>query len=82
MAGSYNHATTKKGKLRNIDGFNGMLENMGDIYEFAEEAYGMIWYLAEALSSEGVNMTPADFVEDARKNYEEGLKSSPGIQKD
>lgn len=49
MAGSYNHIVTKKGKLVNPESFSGMIENLGDAYEMAEEMYGMIWWLATEL---------------------------------
>ena len=51
MAGSWRHMTTKSGKLRSNASFTGMIENLGDAYEAAEECYGMIWFLAEQLAS-------------------------------
>jgi len=49
MAGSFQHMTTKSGKLRSNESFTGMIGNLGDAYEAAEECYGMIWFLAEQL---------------------------------
>lgn len=72
MAGSYDHATTKSGKLRSNETIFDMLENGGDVYEALEEMYGMIWYLAEG---------QAHNVEEARKNYKHGIAVSPGVQK-
>ena len=69
MAGSYAHIVTKSGKLRAPGKFIGMIENLGDAYEMAEELYGMIWLLAAG---------DADLVEDARKRYSEGLRLAPG----
>jgi hypothetical protein len=42
-----------------------------DAYETIEEMYGMIWYLAAGDASR---------VELARRNYQEGLRLSPGTQ--
>jgi hypothetical protein len=46
MAGSWQHMTTRTGKLLNNENFTGMIENLGDAYEAAEECHGMIWWLA------------------------------------
>lgn len=73
MAGSYNHAVTTAGKLRNTDTMTNATETQGDAYETIEEMYGMIWWLA--------NGNPA-IVEAARKNWYEGIKLSPGKQKE
>lgn len=80
MAGSYNHATTKKSKLRNHESFVGMIENLGDAYEAIEEMYGMIWYLANEISS-GSAWLADQLVERARVNYLAGIIESPGHQK-
>lgn len=71
MAGSYRHATTPKGKLRNPKTMIYATENVGDAYETIEEMYGMIWYLAHG---------EAALVEGARKNYKVGIEWSPGRQ--
>ena len=71
MAGSYNHAVTEKGKLRNTRRMTIATETQGDAYETIEEMYGMIWYLAAG---------NAVLVEDARKNYLSGIELSPGRQ--
>lgn len=80
MAGSYKHATTGKGKLRNPETFSQMVENLGDAYETVEEMYGMIWMLANTLEAHTA-FTAAELVEGARKNYPLGLEVSPGVQK-
>lgn len=81
MAGSYGHATTHDGKLRSNESFVGMVENLGDAYETVEEMYGMVWFLAEALSqgSSGSVESPV-YVELARTHYQHGLSVSPGIE--
>jgi len=79
MAGSWKHAVNDDGTLRGPEDLNQMLENGGDVYEFAEEVYGMIWWLAETLSFEEATMTPEFWVEEAWKNYLDGIKYSPGV---
>jgi hypothetical protein len=71
MAGSYNHCVDDNGRLIPPGDLSEMLEyhDTGDVYEAIEEMYGMIWYLADADSER---------VEDARQNYREGLRISPG----
>lgn len=71
MAGSYNHATTDDGRLRNPDTMTIATETGGDAYETIEEMYGMIWYLAGG---------DATRVEEARQNYPAGIDLSPGRQ--
>jgi len=79
MAGSWNHAVDKEtGKLLVNKDLNGMLENGGDVYEFAEEVYGMVYWLAEELSKEVGQHSTGELVEFARQNYKDGLKVSPG----
>lgn len=86
MAGSWKHTVTKRGKLRKRAQLLSMLETRsGDVYEYAEEAYGMVWWLATKLAATaadryGQGLTPAEWVEQARVNYEQGLKASPGEQ--
>jgi len=82
MAGSYAHAVTNKGKLLNPQNMHNMLDTPGDRFEALEEMYGMIWDLANTVSEHIlVELTPAQVVEVARKNYTRGLSLSPGIQK-
>jgi hypothetical protein len=81
MAGSYNHATTKKGKLRNPENMRGMVENGGDAYETIEEMYGMIWYLATEVAAFSGNSVESE-VEEARSRYIAGLRCSPGVEKE
>lgn len=87
MAGSYNHCVRHQdedghGELLANEDLLGMLENGGDVYEAIEEMYGMIWWLAAKIESdgdaEGYYRPAASQVEDARKNYQEGLRLSPG----
>lgn len=89
MAGSYRHVTSSKtGKLVAPTDSIGGVENLGDAYEAIEEMYGMIWWLAsqwdhdlDQLKGVGpydVAASVAQFVEEARQNYREGLEVSPG----
>jgi hypothetical protein len=79
MAGSWDHMTTDGGKLRNNDTFCGMIENLGDAYEAAEECFGMVQYLAAQL--EGVsNTNQAYWIRQAKQHYLEGLELG-GVQK-
>lgn len=88
MAGSWNHTVDgtdvepkSGGKLlANMD-LVGMLENGGDVYEYAEEAYGMVWWLATLLS-QAIGKSPATptaLIEEARQNYKRGIELSPGV---
>jgi hypothetical protein len=72
MAGSYNHIITDQGNLVSNETFVKMIENLGDAYEDVEEMYGMIWWLAKPAT--GDVSSPEVLVEQARQNYEEGLK--------
>lgn len=79
MAGSWQHMTTKQGKLRNNESFNVMIENGGDAYEAAEECFGMVWWLARGLAECRGPGTPdrddiLEVVLQAKANYEAGLK--------
>lgn len=71
MAGSYAHAVTDDGRLRNPRTMSIATETQGDAYETIEEMYGMIWFLADG---------DPDLVEHARSNYVAGLALSPGRQ--
>lgn len=68
MAGSYNHIIDDEGNLLENEKFVGMIENLGDAYEMAEELYGMIWYLAQ------FHPQPNLAVAAARGHYLEGLE--------
>lgn len=91
MAGSWAHMTTKSGKLRSNESFTDMIENLGDAYEAAEECYGMVWFLAEAIAYRddmlhlGSRRPPRDKILDAIRqaeaNYRDGLKIG-GVQDD
>lgn len=77
MAGSYNHAVVREDprrleQLRDNEDFAGMIENIGDAYEMAEEMYGMIWLLAQGESEK---------VEWARQHWEAGIYLAPGNQR-
>lgn len=69
MAGSYKHAVTDDGRLRNWRTMTIATETQGDAYETIEEMYGMIWFLAGGDPSR---------VEQARQNYKRGIQLSPG----
>ena len=78
MAGSWRHTVdARTGKLLVSTELVGMLENGRDVYEYAEEAYGMVWWLACRLAAYGG--TAAENVEMACENYKAGLALSPGI---
>lgn len=76
MAGSYSHATTKKGKLRNPESMQQMLDTFGDCYEAIEEMYGMIQLLAEEIANEqsGAQADRALIIESVRQRYSEGIE--------
>lgn len=73
MDGSWNHAMGYDGALPDSEELAGMLENGGDVWEFAEQAYGMIWLLART-SSVVFDLDPEAVIEMARENYKQGLK--------
>ena len=73
MAGSWNHAIDDDGSLLESEDLAGMLENGGDVWEFAEQAYGMVWLLARMISTT-VELDPEVIIESARENYKQGLK--------
>ena len=73
MAGSWNHALDDDGSLLDSEDLAGMLENGGDVWEFAEQVYGMVWVLASTISTT-VELDPEDIIESARENYKQGLK--------
>lgn len=92
MAGSWNHTVEgtydgpkpkSGGKLLSNTDLVGMLENGGDVYEYAEEAYGMVWWLATVFAKAvGGPMTPEVAIEEARLNYLKGIEWSPGVAED
>jgi hypothetical protein len=87
MAGSWGHMVTDDGRLRNNESFHDLLENGGDVYEAAEECFGMVWWLAnEAASGAGVREEDRaafrqSIVEQARQHYKTGLELG-GVQPD
>lgn len=85
MAGSWNHMTTRSGKLRNNETFAQMIENLGDAYEAAEECYGMIWWLASALArdsagNDGPRESVLSCISEASESYRDGLRTG-GVQR-
>ncbi|HEY5785848.1 MAG TPA: hypothetical protein VIT65_13825 [Microlunatus sp.] len=76
MAGSWLHFVTKKGRFRG----SALLENGGDVVEALEEAYGMVWYLADGWAYQQLptDAAPDQLIEQARAHYQNGLRLSPG----
>jgi hypothetical protein len=72
MAGGYGHVVQKDGNLRSNLSVVQILENGGDVFETVEQLYGMIWFLAGTYAYRD----PRAAVEDARKQYQEGLKKA------
>jgi hypothetical protein len=88
MAGSWEHMTTDDGRLRNVATFHDMLDAGGDVYEAAEECYGMVQYLADVLARHTrvgggmfVQMSRGELVAEAQENYKSGLALG-GVQAD
>lgn len=77
MAGSWSHSVAEDGRLLNDADLSMMLETGGDVAEYAEEAYGMVWFLA-AVVAEAAGDSPAKWVEEARAHFREGIARSPG----
>ena len=78
MAGSWKHFTDSQGRFIGDQ----LLEQAGgDVVEALEEAYGMVWYLADAHGEQsGMGaFAKAQLVEEARQHYKDGLKVSPGF---
>lgn len=86
MAGSWQHATARDGRLLDPVRFGQMIENGGDAYEMAEEMYGMAhWLAGQLVTKEGREDQPPvpwepdastrhrDFIELARQNHRHGL---------
>lgn len=74
MAGSYEHIVQKNGNLAYNSVIVAMLETGGDVFECVEEMYGMIWYLAKKTREFDQPDRVKMLVEEARQNYEEGLR--------
>lgn len=75
MAGSYGHIVQKDGNLRSNLEVARSLETGGDAFETVEEMYGMIWFLAATYAYKD----PKAAVEDARKQYREGLRMAKEV---
>lgn len=72
MAGGYAHIVQKDGNLMSHRRIVEILENGDDAFEVVNEMYGMIWFLAGIYAYKD----PRGAVEDARKQYREGLKTA------
>ena len=70
MPGSYGHIVQKDGNLSSHLRIVESLGNGIDMFETIEEMYGMIWFLAGTYAYKD----PKAAVEDARRQYREGLK--------
>ena len=87
MAGSWDHMTTSGGRFRNNETFCGMIENLGDAYEAAEECFGMIWFLAYRLAEQraGTRQPTREqtlsVIREAEARYRDGLANG-GRQRD
>jgi hypothetical protein len=84
VAGSYKHAVNSKGQLRSPKHMLIATETPGDAYETIEEFYGMVWWLADMCVAmhASTSIPPSDWVEQARINYKQGIKASPGREGD
>jgi hypothetical protein len=80
VAGSWQHMTTPKGKLRSNESFCGMIENLGDAYETAEECFGMVWWLARALAEHEPDVSREQWIARAEQHYRDGLELG-GVQR-
>lgn len=74
--------TTEDGQLRNVEEFHSMLENGGDVYEAAQECFGMIWWMASEIDKLLVDIGSASrqdreglqiIIATAEANYKDGL---------
>lgn len=78
MAGSYQHMISRSGRLLGNERFCGMIENLGDAYEAAEECYGMIWHLASLVVRQQGRAPERrallEVIEEATRNHKAGLK--------
>lgn len=76
---SYNQIVDSNGGLINIE-----YASTSEVFRAVEQMYGMIWYLAERLNANLPAGAPAfrhldrlALVEEAQKNYKQGLRWSP-----
>lgn len=86
MAGSWNHTVDREtGKLLAPRDVQGMLECVsGDVSEYVEDVYGMVWWLATELAeAKGdryeMGLTAAEYIAEAHAQSDVGMKRSPGI---
>lgn len=73
MAGGWHHITNDDGSYYGAN----LLENGGDVEEFAEHVYGMVWYLAKMLELRSNGIPVQQWIEDAARNYSMGVSYSP-----
>jgi hypothetical protein len=68
--------TTGAGRLRSNGSFTGMIENLGDAYEAAEDCYGMVQVLADRLAELNTGMSRAEWVRWAaeHENVQRGIR--------
>lgn len=85
MAGGWGHVTNDDGTpYEGRYGMGDLLENGGDVNEFAEEAYGMVWWLAahrarlRYATTEPTREQILDVIESARENYRDGVRLGRG----
>jgi hypothetical protein len=85
MAGSWHHITNDDGTPYEGEyGMADLLENGGDVNEFAEEAYGMVWFLADWVSTliehteTADRASTLDIIATARGNYKDGVRLGRG----
>jgi hypothetical protein len=75
MAGSWRHMTATQGRFLNNENFTGMIGNLGDAYEAAEECYGMVWWLAETIAGPGATRAQIlGVIRRAEEHYLDGLR--------
>lgn len=76
MAGGWGHVTNDDGTP--YAGGGDCLENLGDINEFVEEVYGMVWWLAAHRARMRFATTSVtreqimDVIKSAQENYRSG----------
>ena len=74
--GGYKSVVHEDGSLLTPSEFAGLLVRDANPMDVVTQMYGMIWALATVLEDE-TGQSASDFVEDALRTYESGLKESP-----
>lgn len=78
MAGGWKHSVDDQGRLLSQDQLVDIMDTPGDWIEYAQEVYGMVYFLASAL--EVASGMPTDVsVKLASQMHTAGYKYSPGI---